>query len=283
MSQYFIDSFQTADLSDFEQISDSNAHTITAGTFDSKDCLVISKNYGDAFSLAYTPAGTAADYEICALVRITVRDGAERIGPAGNLVTGSVDAYLGTSINDAVGFCRLDAGVRSLRTANYAVRHDPTLKWVWYRLRKSGSDFKVRFWAENDTEPTTWSIETSDSGTLLTTGKLGLAAVTTDSNDYVAALGIGTNGDTAPTEAVPTGLTIDSTDATMQRGTNFEVVCSTPSTAPTTANTTLSNGNDTLTPSSVTGSDPYTLTFAIGDLTKQVDATGYDWTLEITP
>lgn len=78
-----------------------------------------------------------------------------------------------------------------------------------------------------------------------------------------------------------TGLAIDSTDSTMQRGTNFELVCSNPSTAPTTANTTLSNGNDTLTPTSVTGSDPYTLTFAVGDLTKQVDATGYDWTLTV--
>jgi len=77
-------------------------------------------------------------------------------------------------------------------------------------------------------------------------------------------------------------LTIDSTDSTMQRGTNFELVCSGATTAPTTANTTLTSGNDTLTPSSVTGSDPYTLTFAVGDLTKQVDATGYDWTLEIT-
>lgn len=79
------------------------------------------------------------------------------------------------------------------------------------------------------------------------------------------------------------GLTIDSTDATMQRNTDFEVVCSTPTTTPTTGNTTLTNGNDTLTPSSVTGSDPYTLTFPVGDLTKQVDGTGYDWTLEITP
>ncbi len=83
-------------------------------------------------------------------------------------------------------------------------------------------------------------------------------------------------------ETVTTGLTIDSTDSTMQRGTNFELVCSGATTAPTTANTTLTSGNDTLTPSSVTGSDPYTLTFAVGDLTKQVDATGYDWTLEIT-
>lgn len=78
-----------------------------------------------------------------------------------------------------------------------------------------------------------------------------------------------------------TGLAVDSTDATMQRGTSFEVVCSGATTAPTTGNTTLSNGNDTLTPSSVTGSDPYTLTFAVGDLTKQVDATGYDWTLTV--
>lgn len=74
---------------------------------------------------------------------------------------------------------------------------------------------------------------------------------------------------------------IDSTDATMQRGTSFELVCSGATTAPTTANTTLSNGNDTLTPTSVTGSDPYTLTFPVGDLTKQVDATGYDWTLTV--
>ena len=83
--------------------------------------------------------------------------------------------------------------------------------------------------------------------------------------------------------AAAAGLTIDSTDASMQRNTDFQVVCSTPDTTPTTGNTTLTNGNDTLTPSSVTGSDPYTLTFPVGDLSKQVDGTGYDWTLEITP
>lgn len=82
-------------------------------------------------------------------------------------------------------------------------------------------------------------------------------------------------------QSTTASLTIVSTDATMQRNTDFEVVCSTPATAPTTGNTTLTNGSDTLTPSSVTGSDPYTLTFPVGDLTKQVDATGYDWTLTV--
>lgn len=86
-----------------------------------------------------------------------------------------------------------------------------------------------------------------------------------------------------PTETYIAGLTIVSNDASMQRVSNFGLICSGATTAPTLLNTTLVSGNDTLTPISVTGSDPYTLTFAVGDLTKQVDATGYDWTLEIDP
>lgn len=82
-------------------------------------------------------------------------------------------------------------------------------------------------------------------------------------------------------EEIAPSLAIDSTDASMQRDTNWQMVVSTPSTTPTTGNTTLSVGGDTLTPSSVTGSDPYTITFPVGDLSKQVDATGYDWTLTV--
>lgn len=77
------------------------------------------------------------------------------------------------------------------------------------------------------------------------------------------------------------GLTIDSTDASMQRDTNWQMVVSNPSTAPTTLNTTLTNDTTVLTPSSVTGSGPYTLTFPVGDMDKQVDATGYPWTLDV--
>ena len=53
-------------------------------------------------------------------------------------------------------------------------------------------------------------------------------------------------------------LTIDSTDAAMQRSTSFDVTFSDPATAPTTGNTSLASGNDTLTCTAVTGSDPYT-------------------------
>lgn len=82
-------------------------------------------------------------------------------------------------------------------------------------------------------------------------------------------------------ESASAPFAIDSTDASMQRSGTFDVVCSNPATTPTTGNSTLSNGGDTLTCTGVTGTGPYTLTFSVGDLTKQVDATGYDWTLTV--
>ena len=84
-----------------------------------------------------------------------------------------------------------------------------------------------------------------------------------------------------PVNTYIAGVVIVSNDANMQRGTDFQLVCSGSTIVPTTANTTLVNGNDTLVPSSVTGTDPYTLTFPVSDLTKQVDPTGYVWTLTI--
>lgn len=143
------------------------------------------------------------------------------------------------------------------------------------------------------------------SGTLLGSGDYDLTTLTgfakhTVGADVTSSYGGGISGDVFWTSAwsralsvaeiqslddsaypFTTGLTIDSTDATMQRNTDFQVVCSTPSTTPTTGNTTLSVGGDTLTCSAVTGAGPYTLTFPVGDLTKQVDAVGYDWTLAV--
>ena len=76
-------------------------------------------------------------------------------------------------------------------------------------------------------------------------------------------------------------LSIDSTDAEMQRSTSFDVTFNNPATTPTPANTSLVGGNDTLACTAVTVSDPYTATFTVGDLSKQVDGTGYVWTLTV--
>lgn len=76
-------------------------------------------------------------------------------------------------------------------------------------------------------------------------------------------------------------MILDSNDASMQRDVNWSVVLSSPATVPTLLNTTAVNGDDTLTPASITGTGPYTVEFAVGDLSKQVDATGYPWDITV--
>ena len=169
-------------------------------------------------------------------------------------------------------------GTATLQIGNLTAGSTYTIKAVGHNGSQAvrDCDFTVGATTEryNNSGTATPSEEVTLTGTVSGT-TLDIDATVVSVFAYVNALSVEITD--------PTGLTIDSTDSTMQRGTNFELVCSGATTAPTTANTTLSNGNDTLTPSSVTGSDPYTITFAVGDLTKQVDATGYDWTLEITP
>ena len=82
-----------------------------------------------------------------------------------------------------------------------------------------------------------------------------------------------TSADAAPS------FTVDSTDSQMQRQSNFSATFSTVAATPTTANTSIVNGSDTILASSVTGSDPYTAVFPIGDIEKQVG--DYDWTLNV--
>lgn len=79
-------------------------------------------------------------------------------------------------------------------------------------------------------------------------------------------------------------LSIVSTDASMQRGVNFQVVIANPPFTPTALNSTLVSGGDVLACTLVEdlGSAQYRLTFQVGDLQKQVSATGYTWSVNLS-
>ena len=74
-------------------------------------------------------------------------------------------------------------------------------------------------------------------------------------------------------------IDITSNDAAMAHGSDFEVVVDSYDDVPTTGNTLLVEGNDSIAPTSVTGSGPHTLTFPISLLNK-VPAS-YLWNLTI--
>lgn len=63
---------------------------------------------------------------------------------------------------------------------------------------------KARIWADGDSEPSGWDVDTTD-GTYNTAGHIGLQKGANTNTIKWRHFGVGTNGDTAPTSAPSAG------------------------------------------------------------------------------
>ena len=97
-----------------------------------------------------------------------------------------------------------------------------------------------------------------------------------------AGTGSGDIGAFPQTAPAPT-LSIDSTDAEMAKQSTFGMTVSNPPVTPTASNTSLTLGaiQIPLSQATNTSGDTWDLEFLIGDIPRQSDATGYDWTLDV--
>lgn len=68
--------------------------------------------------------------------------------------------------------------------------------WYWCRFQKSGSTLRAKFWQDGNSEPSGWTLSTSDSG-LSGGGWVGLGAYEESGTKRFDAIGVGTNGDPA--------------------------------------------------------------------------------------
>lgn len=71
--------------------------------------------------------------------------------------------------------------------------------WYWMRFRVNGTSLKLKVWGENDPEPVAWDLEATDSDVTVA-GMTGVGRYVRNSIKDYEIVGIGTNGDTAPTE-----------------------------------------------------------------------------------
>ena len=154
--------------------------------------------------VSYDPAGQVTDFEIVFRARRSGSGGNQAPGVAGRIAAGGTFySAAGLSDNDLLLDVYL-AGARSNLSIGYnqPVNH---LTYTWYRFRISGSSLKFRLWADGSAEPTTWNAEVTNTQ-ITAAGFVGLYNRTFDDVWY-AFVGIGTNGDPAPTGPVSTGVT----------------------------------------------------------------------------
>lgn len=119
-------------------------------------------------------------------------------------------AYLLGHYNDEATVRRLnDGSVTAVANSGTSVLTD---NWYWQRVRVNSTALKVKIWQDGDPEPDQWRIETTDSS-ITNAGLLGIFGREANKTVEYDVFGVGTNGDTAPTEPVPTIVEISGTIA----------------------------------------------------------------------
>jgi hypothetical protein len=111
--------------------------------------------------------------------------GASRTGYAVRVRTNSIDTYRFTGVT----FTAITNTTVSLSTG-----------WHWVRFRINATTLQARIWADGAGEPGTWDCDATDS-TYSTAGHVGLLKGANTTTQLWRKLGVGTNGDTAPSSA----------------------------------------------------------------------------------
>ena len=209
MAQYFTD-FSDASIAD-DTVPDWSAH------WDEPDqWRVVADGAGKAVQIdpinnifgvfLYDGFGDTADQEIYAETKTTSDGG---LGfEQGVVVRANEDPDRKGYIVGALGFSKLllsrliGSSETVLSLSDSLSSYTSTEKFK-LRVRVSGTSIKTRVWRSTDAEPVSWTQEVTD--TVIASGRVGLFARNNTGVKTWYNVGIGTNGDSAPTSAPATG------------------------------------------------------------------------------
>lgn len=79
--------------------------------------------------------------------------------------------------------------------------------WVWVRFRMNGSDIMARYWTTTE-DTGSWTVSQTGETTYTTVGHVGVIKGANTNTQLWRKFGVGTNGDTAPTSAGATAMSL---------------------------------------------------------------------------
>lgn len=199
MAQYFLSAADAGALAKFTQIHGSTALEIVddGGT----PAFRIREPYA---SYAWTELGQMADAEIVIKIRHSSSTGGSLYGGSAARIATNRKSYQDQIYYDGIGLSRFDPGGRQnlALTGNpgNAIKPEGASVYHLRRFQIVGTTLRSRIWKPGDTEPTSWQATATDS--VYTSGYVGLTGGLVTSDSYVAWIGVGTDGDPAPTAPV---------------------------------------------------------------------------------
>jgi hypothetical protein len=204
MAQEFISAGDSNVLTRFTKIGSASI-SLTSVT-DNSEPAIQCMGYGySATAFVIDSYGNAVtDCEILLRLRIDVANGInnEQLGPAARVVSGFNGYMANAGASDTLFITRYDAGGRNKLTySNSGITSRAQPHYI--RLRVQGTALKTKMWQAGSPEPSTWLVETTD--TVYSQGYVGFGAWNNYATNFIYDIGIGTNGDPAPTAPLSTG------------------------------------------------------------------------------
>lgn len=202
------------DFADADGISDFTERVTVAGQ-DAPVWSIVSSNQVQATSassqaeaLVWNDIDSDADrddVEVLCQVYVDVSSATQRWLVGRMATSGTVTGYAPRLRTTSVTLYRFSGGTYT-SISDVAVTITSGT-WCWLRMRLNGSTVQLRYWADGDSEPGTWNIDTTDA-TYNTAGYVGLLKGSNTNTQLWRKLGVGTNGDTAPSSAVSSATSI---------------------------------------------------------------------------
>lgn len=176
--------------------------TTNAGFGGTKNGLVFAPTADGRFSLSWDAVdGDAGRANVELLYRWksttgTTPDARAMVRGSGNGTT-TTEGYTLGPVNGIVRTAKYVAGAAS--TIGSDVSKTITANtWYWTRVRANGTALSIRTWADGGAEPGTWDINARTDSSVTAAGWVGFHQFVSAGDTTWDCVGIGTNGDTAP-------------------------------------------------------------------------------------
>ena len=211
MATYFRDFSDADGISDWTELAHVSGNAAPTWAIQNTDEVIATSSLSHLETLAWNDIDSDADrddVEVVGLYRLpgTTNSSSNRVFSVRVSNDSSRTCYAVRLRNGDIYVYRVSGAVAT-QLAGDTTLSLTTGNWYWVRFRINGSAYKAKVWADGDSEPGTWNVESTDS-TYSTAGAVGLLKGANTNNHEWSMFGVGTNGDTAPTSGAPPAPTV---------------------------------------------------------------------------
>lgn len=211
MATYFR-GFEEADgISDWTEVAIASGHTAPAWSIVNTNEVQATSASSQNEALVWNDIDGDADRDDVEILfqhyvdstTTSQRVGAVRISTSG----ASRTCYYVAARSNGFGVGRMTGSTTTSIASNSVTRTSGAWYWIRFRVNLSGNTIQARIWADGDSEPGTWDLDSTDS-TYTNAGHVGLLKGGNTNTQKWRKFGVGTNGDTAPASGGATTYTL---------------------------------------------------------------------------